>query len=94
MAETVHHMGLRSQDNPVESLGNGLSDAHPSAAEQEVDGPGVARIPALHVDNQLPQTAGTLSQMNEATENNSQGAVGHTSNPSASNGTPGPASHT
>ncbi len=80
-------MGLHSQDNPVGSLGNGPRDAHPSATEQEVDGTGATQILVLHVDNQLPLTAGTLSQANEAAENNLQGAVGHTSNPSASNGT-------
>ncbi len=77
----------------VGSLGNGLSDAHPSAAEQEVDGPGAARIPVLHVDNQLPLTAGTLSQTNEAARNNLQGAVEQTSNLSASNKTTIDVSH-
>ncbi len=87
MADAVRHTGLCSQDNPVESLGNGLCDAHPSSIGQEVDGPGATRIPVLHVDNQLLLTAGTLSQMDEAVKNNSQGAAEQTSNPSISNGT-------
>ncbi len=88
MANNVCCMGLRLQcDNTVESLGNGPSDAHPSAAtEPEVDGPGVARNPVVNADNQLPQTAGTLSQMNEAVGNNSQGAAEQTSNLGALNG--------
>ncbi len=88
MAKNVCCTGLCSQDNPVESLGNSPSAAHPSSAEQEVDAPGAAQIPVLHVDNQLPLTASNLSQANEATEKNSQGAVGHTDNPSASTETP------
>ncbi len=87
MADNVRRMGLHlQQDNMVGSLGNGLSDMHPSAAEQEVDGPGAAWNPVVNVDNQLPQTAGTLSQTNEAVENNSQGAVEQTSNLGTSNG--------
>ncbi len=76
MADNVCRTGLRSQDNPVESLGHGPSEAHPSSILQEVDAPGAARIPVLHVNNQLPLTAGTLLQGDEAAENNSQGAVG------------------
>ncbi len=71
MAKNVCCMGLHSQDKPVGSLGNGPRDAHPSATEQEVDGTGAAQILVLHVDNQLPLTAGTLAQINEATKNDS-----------------------
>ncbi len=88
MANNVCRTGLHSQrDNPVGSLGNSLSDAHPSTTTvQEADGPGATRNLVVNVGNQLPQTAGTLPQTNEAVGNNLQGAAEQISNPSTLNG--------
>ncbi len=62
MADNACRMTLCSRtNNAVESDGNGLCDANPSAAaELEVSGPGATRIPVVDVSNLLPHIPGTL----------------------------------
>ncbi len=88
MSDNIRHTGLCLQDAPVGSLGHGPHETCPSSSVQDVSTPRATWIPVVLTNNLLPLTAGTLLQSSETVENNSQGTVAHTDNPSTSTETP------